>query len=149
MSGCSFNRPQDVHESSYNSLLQLMTHDLCCACLLFYPNEYAERVFFVPGSSLLALMAMLWGWPSPARCQFCVSRLVRTRNSLQYLASLRTLCVCMRHACVRGLQFSKLGCALAGQMVIDVRYQKRRTNGVKDALPCSHQRRELRWRNPV
>ena len=27
----------------------------------------------------------------------------------------------MRHACVRGLQFSKLGCALAGQMVIDVR----------------------------
>ena len=26
----------------------------------------------------------------------------------------------MRHAYVRGLQFTKLGCALVGQMVIDV-----------------------------
>ena len=71
----------------------------------------------------------------------CVQTMMGTWNFFSDALRMQTMMtMMMRHACVRGLQFSKLGCALAGQMVIDVRYQKRRTNGVKDALSCRHQR---------
>ena len=52
----------------------------------------------------------------------CVQTMMGTWNFFSDALRMQTMMtMMMRHACVRGLQFSKLGCALAGQMVIDVR----------------------------